>query len=180
MKMEQWSESTSIDECRKFTESMKTCPIFLDQDDRINYNWWDPGPQAWTWSTCDGAKASLLVGRIVTNRGDSLARRLVHKMFPFEVSFAPVDIQSQSHAPWGVKSDALATGDPCKCEFRYPLTDDDSWMPCDYTSSRMWTMTQSDVNLIARSINHPRKTMMTVFVGINDIALLNICWKRPN
>jgi hypothetical protein len=81
-----------------------------------NWNSWDPGLLAWARYTCGGAKASLLVECIVTNNGDSLARRLEREMFPFEVGSAPIDIQSKSHAPWSGKSDGSATDNLCERE----------------------------------------------------------------
>jgi hypothetical protein len=38
----------------------------------------------------------------------------------------------------------------------------------------MWTMARSDVDPIAWSTSHHRKIMMTIFFGVNSIALINI------
>jgi hypothetical protein len=62
--------------------------------------------------------------------------------------------------------------------FPHQLTGNKSWMACDYTPSRIWAMARSDVDPIARLINHPRKTLMTVFFGVNGIALINILLEK--
>jgi hypothetical protein len=38
----------------------------------------------------------------------------------------------------------------------------------------MWTMARSDVDPIAWSTSHRRKIMMTIFFGVNSMALINI------
>jgi hypothetical protein len=63
--------------------------------------------------------------------------------------------------------------------FQHLLTGDESWMVHNDTPSRMWTMARSDVEPIARAINYPRKTMMSVFFNFNGIALINILPKKP-
>jgi hypothetical protein len=44
-------------------------------------------------------ESSHFVENIALNNGNSLAGRLEHEMFPFEVDSALVNIQSKSHAP---------------------------------------------------------------------------------
>jgi hypothetical protein len=61
--------------------------------------------------------------------------------------------------------------------FQYLLTGDESWIACDSTPSRMWTMVRSEIDPIIRPINHLRKTMTIVFFGINSIALIDILAK---
>jgi hypothetical protein len=65
-----------------------------------------------------------------------------------------------------------------KAEYQHLMTSDESWMAYDYTPSRVWTMSRSDVDTIARPISHSRKTMKTIFFGINGISLIDILLRK--
>jgi hypothetical protein len=62
--------------------------------------------------------------------------------------------------------------------FQHRLTGDESHMACNYTPSRMWTIAESDVDPIARPTSHPRKIMMTIFFGVNNITFIDILLEK--
>jgi hypothetical protein len=58
--------------------------------------------------------------------------------------------------------------------FQHPLAGDESWMACNYTPSRIWTMVRNDVAPIARPISHFWKIMMMFLFGVNSIVFIGI------
>jgi histone-lysine N-methyltransferase SETMAR len=58
--------------------------------------------------------------------------------------------------------------------FHYLLTGDESWMLYDQQPSRMWAIDREHVDTIVRPSHHARKTMVTVFFGINGPAVVKI------
>jgi hypothetical protein len=58
--------------------------------------------------------------------------------------------------------------------FKYLQTGDQSWMTYHQTPIRMWAIDQSCIYEKVQPINNPQKTMITVFFGVDGIALLEV------
>jgi hypothetical protein len=58
--------------------------------------------------------------------------------------------------------------------YQYLFTGDESLMIYDQIPSKMWTLDLDHIDPILHLSRHARKTMGTLFVGVNDISLVKI------
>jgi hypothetical protein len=58
--------------------------------------------------------------------------------------------------------------------FKYPVTANESWIHSDQSCTQMWALYRESVDSRVRWTDYQWKTMITVFLGIDAIALLSI------